>query len=358
MHPSGSCATGPPLLALAALALAAGCSSSSTRATRRRRRSRPLVRARRPGHVPSRSSNGASASLSEPLQDAAAAPSGSGALRWRAERRRHLDRRLSLRLAATRRRSRVAPRRAPRRRRRQPRRLGLRLRRRQRPEPARRDRQGRPERRCDRRRQAAAARVRRFGRGDRRRGDVVGGYTGSRWLSTILAWRPGTTPRVVARLPVALRYAAVTAAGGKLLIAGGSTPNGTASRIVLAFDPHRRTLKAIAELPAPLTHAAAATLNGIAYVIGGRGATVDSAVGRVSAIDPASGRLRRAGNLAAPRSDLAAVTAPAGSCSPGDAARRGRARRSGNSSPLRASAPSLSRQSRRRTSTQPTLPTT
>ena len=45
---------------------------------------------------------------------------------------------------------------------------------------------------------------------------VVGGFTGTRWLNTILAWRPGTAPRVVARLPVALRYAAVTSAGGKL----------------------------------------------------------------------------------------------------------------------------------------------
>jgi DNA-binding beta-propeller fold protein YncE len=141
---------------------------------------------------------------------------------------------------------------------------------------------------------------------------VVGGFTGTRWLNTILAWRPGTAPRVVARLPVALRYAAVTAAGGKLVIAGGSTPNGTASRVVLAFDPTRRAVEAIAELPAPLTHAAAATLNGIAYVIGGRGASVDSPVGRVSAIDPASGRLRPAGTLATPRSDLAAVTVPGG----------------------------------------------
>jgi DNA-binding beta-propeller fold protein YncE len=127
---------------------------------------------------------------------------------------------------------------------------------------------------------------------------VVGGYTGTRWLNTILAWRPGTTPRVVARLPVALRYAAVTAASGKLVIAGGSTPNGTASRVVLGFDPARRTLMAIAELPTPLTHAAAATLRGIAYVIGGRGATVGTAVGRIFAIDPTSGRLRPAGNLA------------------------------------------------------------
>jgi hypothetical protein len=90
----------------------------------------------------------------------------------------------------------------------------------------------------------------------------------------------------VARLPVALRYAAVTAASGKLVVAGGSTPNGTASRVVLGFDPARRTLRAIAQLPAPLTHAAAATLHGFAYVIGGRGATAGTAVGRVWTIDP------------------------------------------------------------------------
>jgi DNA-binding beta-propeller fold protein YncE len=141
---------------------------------------------------------------------------------------------------------------------------------------------------------------------------VVGGFTGTRWLNTILAWRPGTAPRVVARLPVALRYAAVTAAGGKLLIAGGSTPNGTASRVVLTFDPARRRLRAIADLPAPLTHAAAATLHGIAYVIGGRGPSPGTAVSRVSAIDPDSGRLQPAGSLAVPRSDLAAVTVPGG----------------------------------------------
>jgi len=59
-----------------------------------------------------------------------------------------------------------------------------------------------------------------------------------------------------------------------------------------------------------VTHAAAATLHGIAYVIGGRGATVGSAVRRVTAIDTASGHLRAAGSLAEPRSDLAAVAVP------------------------------------------------
>src|SRR5581483_6901602 len=58
---------------------------------------------------------------------------------------------------------------------------------------------------------------------------VVGGYTGSQWLNTIVAWKPGTTARVVARLPFALRYAAVAVAGKTLVIAGGSLENGTAS---------------------------------------------------------------------------------------------------------------------------------
>ncbi|MES1248583.1 MAG: kelch repeat-containing protein [Actinomycetota bacterium] len=58
---------------------------------------------------------------------------------------------------------------------------------------------------------------------------VVGGYTGTRWLDTIVAWRPGSTAHVVARLPYVVRYAAVATADGKLVIAGGSLENGTAS---------------------------------------------------------------------------------------------------------------------------------
>jgi YVTN family beta-propeller protein len=139
---------------------------------------------------------------------------------------------------------------------------------------------------------------------------VVGGFTGTRWLNTILSWKPGVSPRVAARLPVPLRYAAVTAAGGKLVIAGGSTPSGTASKAVLSFDPSGGGVRTIARLPAPITHAAAATLHGIAYVIGGRGARVGSASARISAIDPVSGIVRRAGALAQPRSDLAAVALP------------------------------------------------
>ncbi len=136
---------------------------------------------------------------------------------------------------------------------------------------------------------------------------VVGGFTGSRWLDTIVAWRPGTRPRVVARLPFAVRYAAVAAAAGRLVIAGGSLEDGRASAAVLAYVPGARRVERIGRLPAPTTHAAAAAIAGVAYVVGGRAADVGSVTGRIVAVDARRRRVRPAGALATPRSDLAAV---------------------------------------------------
>ena len=89
---------------------------------------------------------------------------------------------------------------------------------------------------------------------------VVGGYTGSRWLDTIVAWRPGSAARVVAHLPFPLRYAAVAAVGNRLVIAGGSLENGTASATVLEYAPRAARAVRIGRLPAPTTHAAAAAI--------------------------------------------------------------------------------------------------
>ena len=136
---------------------------------------------------------------------------------------------------------------------------------------------------------------------------VVGGYTGAHWLNTIVAWRPRSPARVVARLPTAVRYAAVGAVGGHVLIAGGSLPDGTASRAILDYSPSTGRVARIARLPAATTHAAAAGIGGLLYVIGGRGATLGSATARIVAVDPGTHRVRRAGSLAAPRSDLAAA---------------------------------------------------
>ena len=136
---------------------------------------------------------------------------------------------------------------------------------------------------------------------------IIGGYTGTAWLDTIVAWRPGSTPHVVAHLPSALRYAAVTAVDGGIVIAGGSLENGTASDAVLEYVPATHRVLRLGRLPEPTTHAAAATLGGVAYVIGGRGAIVDTPTSRIVSVDPATRVIRAAGALRVARSDLAAA---------------------------------------------------
>jgi YVTN family beta-propeller protein len=138
---------------------------------------------------------------------------------------------------------------------------------------------------------------------------VVGGYTGARWLDTIVAWRPGSQPRVVAHLPYPLRYAAVAAtADERLVIAGGSLQDGAASRAVLAFRPESRKIAVVrlGDLPTARTHAAAAAIGSTVYVLGGRGASLNSPVDAIVAVTD-RGRVRAAGRLPRPLSDLAVV---------------------------------------------------
>jgi YVTN family beta-propeller protein len=137
---------------------------------------------------------------------------------------------------------------------------------------------------------------------------IVGGYTGSRWLNTVVAWRPGARARVVAHLPIPVRYAAVTAVKGRIVIAGGSLPEGNASDAVLEYRPGSDQVRQIGRLPAATTHAAGAALGGVTYLIGGRGADIGTPTARIVAIDPAARTVRPFGRLAFPRSDLAAVT--------------------------------------------------
>jgi YVTN family beta-propeller protein len=141
---------------------------------------------------------------------------------------------------------------------------------------------------------------------------VVGGYTGTAWLDTIVAYKAGGRARVVAHLPEAMRYAAVAAAGGRLVIAGGSRPNGTASRNVYSFSPADGRVRRIGLLPAATTHAAAAALDGTVYVLGGRGATTGTPTARIVAVDPLRGGVRPAGQLSEPLSDLGAASVTGG----------------------------------------------
>ena len=137
---------------------------------------------------------------------------------------------------------------------------------------------------------------------------VVGGFTGTHWLDTIVAWSPARGARIVAHLPSPVRYAAVTSAGGKLIVAGGSLPDGEASSRVLEYSPSSGVLRRLGRLPGPTTHATAAELGGFAYVIGGRRASLDTPTSRIEAIDPRTGRVRAAGHLRQPLSDASAIS--------------------------------------------------
>ena len=93
------------------------------------------------------------------------------------------------------------------------------------------------------------------------------------------------------------------------MIAGGSLEDGTASRAVLEYTPATGRVSRIGELPVATTHAAAAALGSTVYVIGGRGATLDTPVTSIVSVDLQSKRIRTAGHLLLARSDLAAVDA-------------------------------------------------
>ena len=106
-------------------------------------------------------------------------------------------------------------------------------------------------------------------------------------------------------LPEGLRYAAVAAVDGTLVIAGGETAGGPSGSI-LAFDPSAGTVTAVGRLPQPLGHASAFAASGTVYVVGGVGASGGS-LRAIVAIDVRSGRVSTVGRLPAPLSDAAVV---------------------------------------------------
>ena len=133
---------------------------------------------------------------------------------------------------------------------------------------------------------------------------VIGGYTGTTPLDTIVAWAPGATPRVIGRLPVGLRYAAVAVAGRRIIIAGG-TLSGGASDTIYSFDPQSGAVTTIGHLPTPLTHASAVFVDGRVVVVGGRREVSGGETASILAIDPSTGAVSTVGRLPQPLSDAA-----------------------------------------------------
>ena len=169
---------------------------------------------------------------------------------------------------------------------------------------------------------------------------VVGGYDGSRPDASVLATRDGRTFTVVAALRVPVRYPAVAAFDGRILVFGGQAITGpqagTPVRDIQEVDPARHAVTIIGELPEPLAGAAAVTVGGEVFVAGGESTAAQhrvrglgttqlttggpdggsgaaspatATVSTIWAFNPASRRLLPAGRLQVPVSHAAAVVA-------------------------------------------------
>ena len=137
---------------------------------------------------------------------------------------------------------------------------------------------------------------------------VVGGYTGDAWLDSIVAYSPATGARVVAHLPTALRYAAVGAARGRLVVAGGTTLSAHATSAIYVFDPGTGKVTHVGDLPQPTSHASAVGVGDEVMIVGGRNDAADPQTG-ITLIRVPDGRVRNGGTLNAPRSDAGLVSA-------------------------------------------------
>lgn len=113
---------------------------------------------------------------------------------------------------------------------------------------------------------------------------LVGGYDGRIPRGEIYRTTDGRHFTLAGRLPVGLRYPAVAAVGGDLIVAGGITASG-ASSVVYVFDPATGRTRSIGRLPAPVGHSSALVLGNRVYVVGGADANGHTQ-GRVIAIDP------------------------------------------------------------------------
>jgi hypothetical protein len=138
---------------------------------------------------------------------------------------------------------------------------------------------------------------------------IAGGFDGSAMTPDVLATTDGVSFRTVARLAVAVRYAAVSVLGDSLWVIGGVTSTsegGTAETdAIQRVDLLTGHVTIAGRLPKPMGHATALILDGQIFVLGGRSGTVPSAA--IWRLDPSSGAVAVAGQLPEPVSDAGSV---------------------------------------------------
>ena len=133
---------------------------------------------------------------------------------------------------------------------------------------------------------------------------VLGGGASGRADPRVLATSDGRRFRVVAILPIAVRYAAVAVVGSTILVLGGVTVAGDTAAIQ-SVDLARGTVAVVGRLPQAMSHETALVVGGVVVLAGGRhgGKALDG----VLEVDPASYAVRAGGRLPRAESDAAGV---------------------------------------------------
>lgn len=134
---------------------------------------------------------------------------------------------------------------------------------------------------------------------------IAGGWNGSATNRTIYATSSGSAIRPVGTLPVGVRYPAIGALGGRVIVAGGELSTGDPTDGASSFDPTTGQVTALPRLPAPTDHTASAVLGGRMYVIGGlrRGVLTRAIISWA----PGESRWHPAGHLPTAVADASAV---------------------------------------------------
>ncbi len=131
---------------------------------------------------------------------------------------------------------------------------------------------------------------------------VIGGGTPSRLDRAVLSTTDGIHFQAIATLVDGVRYPAVAAIDGRIIVIGGT--DGTHDRNeIQAIDPATGTVRIIGHLPHGLSHASAFVIAGRLLVAGGRSAGV--AQDTIWEVDPVGGRVSMAGRLPRAVSDAA-----------------------------------------------------
>ena len=135
---------------------------------------------------------------------------------------------------------------------------------------------------------------------------VIGGFDGTRPTGAVLQTTDGQTFTRVARLPTAVRYAAVAALPDKIYVFGGELGSGRDTNEIQEYDIATERAVVAGHLPAAVSHASAVTLNGTIFLLGGR--LGESGTDRIYRFDPSHSAVHPAGRLPRPVYDGTAGT--------------------------------------------------